>query len=103
MFELDEHYMVQKEFEAGSTVILWHPYHTSGMRIVGTAILETSFMDGSWELMAWKFKEGFEVCPLSMSHRRTLADVGTCMPDTTLVWPTSNMCVDVTFTELGPW
>ena len=35
MFELDEHYMVQKEFEAGSTVILWHLDHTSGMRVVG--------------------------------------------------------------------
>ena len=31
MFELDEHYMVQKKFEAGSTVILWHPDHTFGM------------------------------------------------------------------------
>ena len=52
MFELDEQYMVQKEFKVGSTVILWHPDHTSGMRVVGTAILETSFIDGIWELTA---------------------------------------------------
>ena len=75
------------------------------MQIVGTTILKTSFMDGIWELTTWEFKEGFEDVPhpLSMSHHRTLADVGICMPDATLVWPTSNMHVDATFTELGPW
>ena len=95
MFELDEHYMVQKEFEAGSTVILWHPDHTSGMRVVGTTILETSFMDGIWELTAWEFKEGFEDVPhpLSMSHRRTLADVGICMPDARRWYGRHQICV----------
>ena len=75
------------------------------MRIVGTAILETSFMDGICKLTAWEFKEGFEDVPhsLPMSHPRTLANVGIYMPDRTLVWPTSNTHVDVTFTELGPW
>ena len=105
MFEIiDKHYIVQKGFEAGSMVILWHPNHTSGMQIIRIAILETIELDGLWKLRTWEFKDRFEDVPhpLPTSYHRTLGNVGACTSRKTLVWPTSNMHIAMTFTELGP-